>query len=278
MQPNQRTWAEAVERWHTEAYEKRSYQKDCSRLKPLNHYLGTAPLTNITYDQVEWLKRTRKADGVSNATVNRMLALLRFILRKSAREWGYLDKAPYVRLLPEPKKRVRFLTPTEAMRLINQLPQHSAMAARFALATGLRQSNVLQLEWSQIDLKRAMCWIYPDQAKAGKAIGVPLNADALAVLYAQRGQHRTYVFVYQGKPIKKVVTKAWYRALDRAGISDFTWHDWRHTWASWHVQNGTPLHVLQELGGWESVEMVQRYAHLGKEHLRQYVDAVVLPR
>ena len=50
------------------------------------------------------------------------------------------------------------------------------------------------------------------------------------------------------------------------------WHDLRHTWASWHVQAGTPLHVLQELGGWECVEMVRKYAHLSSEHLVEYVD------
>jgi hypothetical protein len=46
----------------------------------------------------------------------------------------------------------------------------------------------------------------------------------------------------------------------------------RHTWASWHVQAGTPLHVLQKLGGWESVEMVQKYAHLSSDHLAEYVN------
>jgi len=60
--------------------------------------------------------------------------------------------------------------------------------------------------------------------------------------------------------------------LKRAGINNFRWHDLRHTWASWHVQAGTPLHVLQELGGWESVEMVRRYAHLSTTHLAEYVD------
>jgi hypothetical protein len=50
------------------------------------------------------------------------------------------------------------------------------------------------------------------------------------------------------------------------------WHDLRHTWASWHVQDGTPLPVLQELGGWESVEMVRRYTHLAANHLAPYAD------
>ena len=80
------------------------------------------------------------------------------------------------------------------------------------------------------------------------------------------------VFTYKGRSVHQVNTKAWKRALERAGIANFRWHDLRHTWASWHVQTGTPLHVLQELGGWESVEMVRRYAHLSSQHLAQYVD------
>jgi integrase len=86
------------------------------------------------------------------------------------------------------------------------------------------------------------------------------------------GNHATYVFSFRGKPIRQVSTKAWYQALERAGIEDFRWHDLRHTWASWHVQNGTPLHALQELGGWESPEMVRRYAHFSAEHLAPYAD------
>jgi integrase len=55
---------------------------------------------------------------------------------------------------------------------------------------------------------------------------------------------------------------------------DFRWHDLRHTWASWHVQAGTPLHILQELGGWESPEMVRRYAHLAPEHLAAHAERI----
>ena len=90
----------------------------------------------------------------------------------------------------------------------------------------------------------------------------------------QVGTHPTHVFSFRfrGKPVQQVNTKAWQAALKRAGIADFRWHDLRHTWASWHAQAGTPLHVLQELGGWESAEMVRKYAHLSTEHLADYVD------
>jgi len=66
--------------------------------------------------------------------------------------------------------------------------------------------------------------------------------------------------------------------LRAAGIEDFRWHDLRHTWASWHVQNGTPLYALQEMGGWSSVEMVRRYAHLAADHLAPFPDRLCASR
>ena len=140
------------------------------------------------------------------------------------------------------------------------------------METGLRKSNVTGLQWSQVDLVRRCAWIHPDQAKARKAIAVPLSAAAVIVLREQIGVHGEFVFAFRGKPIRQVNTKAWRQALERTGITNFRWHDLRHTWASWHVQAGTPLHVLQELGGWESVEMVRRYAHLSTDHLAEYVE------
>lgn len=80
------------------------------------------------------------------------------------------------------------------------------------------------------------------------------------------------MFSYRGTPTQRASTKAWYAALRRAGIEDFRWHDLRHTWASWHVQNGTPVYALQEMGGWASTEMVRRYAHLAADHLAPYVE------
>ena len=126
-----------------------------------------------------------------------------------------------------------------------------------------------------MDLTRRLAWIHPDQAKAGKAIAVPLNAEAVAFISKQVGKHPTHVFSFRGRPIIQVNTKAWYAGLEQAGITDFRWHDLRHTWASWHVQNGTPLFALQELGGWESAEMVRRYAHLAADHLAPYADRLM---
>ncbi len=82
------------------------------------------------------------------------------------------------------------------------------------------------------------------------------------------------VFTYKGKPVTQVNTKAWYKALERAGIEDFRWHDLRHTWASWLTQQGVPLNVIQEMGAWESSEMVRRYAHLAPEQFARHAQVL----
>jgi hypothetical protein len=74
----------------------------------------------------------------------------------------------------------------------------------------------------------------------------PSSDTAIAVLHRQRANPRApdrtdSVFVYRGRPVHQTATAAWARALQRAGLHDFRWHDLRHTWASWHVQRGTPL-------------------------------------
>ncbi len=195
------------------------------------------------------------------------------ILRRAALEWEWIDRAPRIRFLPEPKRRVRFLTKAEAERLLQALPEHLAEMARFTLATDLREANVVKLEWSQINLTARLAWVHPDQAKARKPIGVPLNGCALTVLQRQIGKHRTRVFTFRGQPIKhKAGGNAWRKALKRADIGHFRWHDLRHTWASWHAQAGTPLNVLQELSAWDSVEMVRRYAHLAAHHLLEHAE------
>jgi integrase len=156
---------------------------------------------------------------------------------------------------------------------LNSADERLLLAAR-----RLGVTLVTGLQWKQVDLSRQLAWIHPDQAKARKAIAVPLNTEAMALVQKQVGKHLTHVFSFRGKPIKQVSTKAWYAALERAGIEDFRWHDLRHCWASWHVQNGTPLFALQELGGRESPEMVRRYAHLSASHLAPYAERLCAVR
>ena len=233
-------------------------------------------LADITREQVEKVI-TDKLRCASPGRVNRITALIRAVLRKAEREWGWIDKAPAIRRLKEEGKRIRWITKVEAERLYSELPEHLEAMVRFSLATGLRESNVTGLEWSQINMQRKVAWIHPDQAKGKKAIGIPLNTEAIRVIRMQLGKHHSHVFSFKGKSVKKAGGAAWKKALKRAGIENFRWHDLRHTWASWHVQSGTPLNSLQELGGWSNYEMVLRYAHLAPEHLAEYADNISNP-
>lgn len=268
------TWDQAVVQWLKEKGLKASLDKDKSIFRWLDPWLRGKKLKEIDRPLLSQIAEA-KAAQTNTSTANRHLALVRSVLRRACHEWEWVDKVSKVPMFTVRNKRIRWITRQEADRLLAELPAHQAAMARFGLATGLRQRNVCRLAWRDVDLFRKACWVHADQAKARKAIAVPLNADAMAVLKQQMGEHEQWVFTYGGKPVWQVNTKAWRKAVKAAGLTDFRWHDLRHTWASWHVQNGTPLNVLQEMGGWASYEMVLRYAHLSAAHLLPHAERIV---
>jgi integrase len=209
--------------------------------------------------------------GRAPGTVNRVTAALSAVLHLAKRrEW--MSSVPYIRKLDEGNNRIRWITKLEAARLLDELPGHLNTMAAFTLATGLRASNVQYLQWSNVSMERRTLWIDAADFKSGKTHSIPLSNDAMTILRGQVGVHHAWVFPYNDHAVDKVSTRAWHSALKRAGISDFRWHDLRHTWASLHVQNGTPLEVLMQLGGWNSYEMVLRYAHLSQSHIARYAQ------
>jgi integrase len=256
-----------------ETQHKATHEEDKRKLRWLQQYFRGKELGSITRDIVAEIGRI-KAQASSPPTANRYLALIRAILRKAANEWEWIDRAPKVTLYREAKRRVRWITPVQAQALLSELPLHLREMAMFALATGLRETNLVELAWSQVDLERGTAWIYGDKAKGREDIHVSLSDVAIAVLRRQLGKHPDRVFTYRNKPVGWANTRAWQKALKRAGLKDFRWHDLRHTWASWHVQNGTPLYDLQEMGGWKSEKMVRRYAHLAPANLAKHAQVV----
>ncbi len=272
---NDKTWEEAAARWLAETGHKKTHKDDKVKIAWLHPHLAAEPLSRINRDRVDQIMAIKERHGIKPATVNKYLALIRAVLRRACHEWAWLDTPPRLRMRKVHGHRTRFLSRQEADRLILQLPAHLKAMALFSLNTGLRAGNVIHLQWLQVNLNARIAYIHPDQSKNGKAIGVPLNQAALQVLEEQKGRHPAYVFTYKSKPITSTSTRAWYKALQRAGIANFRWHDLRHTWASWHAQAGTPLSVLQELGGWKSAAMVQRYAHLTAGHLLKYAENIV---
>lgn len=275
------TWEEAVV-----AY---SLGKDVSawHLGILNKYCKGRFLDELG-DVRDRLIKDRLADGVGHSTVNRTLEVYRAVLKNAERKkWG---EAPFVEMLPEPTGVVRWITRDEAEKLLSELPEHLEAMVRFSLATGLREANVTGLEWSRVDLERRVAWVEAVDTKTEEPYHVPLNAEAVLILRKQIGKHPRWAFVYgraRGKKENRVVTfdrvtkinnHAWRKALKRAVIENFRVHDLRHTWASWHVQAGTPIPVLQKLGGWKTLAMVMKYAHLGQSHVAEYADNICRPR
>jgi integrase len=261
-----RAWKEVVVRWLAETSEKVTHQEDVRKLRWLDPFLGSLMLDEITLDVLSAIK-AEKLKIAGKPTVNRYLALVRAILLRARDEWEWIDRTPKVKLFKEGPGRERSITPEQVVALLAELPLHQRDVVVFALATGLRQSNVVGLEWSHVNLETSHAWVGADQSKNRKPIAVPLNATAQGVLRRQLGKHRERVFTFRGKPLGWANTRAWRNALKRASIENFRWHDLRHTWASWHRQSGTPTHELQRLGGWRSSVMVERYAHLAPDHL-----------
>lgn len=311
-----RTFEECCIRWLREKEDKRSLDDDRTKIEFFLQHFAGRDISTITAEQVNdavskminrrhlriWQTRrdaaVRKgkeppayvAKPVSQATKSQHLSFMRGLLRAVANEWGWIKTAPVIKTKKPVSKRIRWLTRDEAERLIECMPESIKPVVIFALATGLRRSNILDLEWQQVDMQRKVAWVNPENAKAGKAIGVALNDTACRVLRDQIGKSSKWVFVHT-KPkhrpdgtVTPAVRKmrvddnqAWNIGLRKAGIEDFRFHDLRHTWASWLIQSGVPLSVLQEMGGWESIEMVRRYAHLAPNHLTEHarkIDAI----
>jgi len=265
-------WEDAVVRWMKES-EKKTYNDDLCMFRYLDSFLTGIRLDAIDRDVIETIVQD-KLSHASPGRVNRITSLIRAVLNKAKDDWDWIDKVPSIRRLKESGSNVRWLSQEEKTRLLKECPEHIRSMVVFSLNTGLREANVTGLKWSQVDLIRKVITIEADQTKAQRPIGIPLNDEAAAVLAEQAGKHPIFVFCYLGNPIKKAGSTAWKSALERADIHDFRWHDLRHTWASWHVQSGTPLNVMKELGSWKSLDMVLRYAHLAPEHLARYASNV----
>lgn len=272
---SEHTWGDAVELW-TMA-ETRSDSELLSLAKFGKGYSDRV-LADVTAESIEEALAFCKTAG----TFMRYRTMVMAILNR-AKAKGWIKDLPKVATRRDKKKKTReWITPEQWAKLYAELPKHMKPMAEFAVETGLRQQNVLGLEWRRVDVERKLAWIEADETKADEAIPVALSDGALRVLAEQKDQHDEFVFTYRDKPIKEVKT-SFQAACIRAGLgkvdddghySGFTWHGLRHTWATWHIQNGTPIEVLKELGGWADLRMVLNYAHHSPGHLASYANNV----
>lgn len=228
------------------------------------------------------------------STYTRYRARIHAVL-EMARKEGAIASVP---ALPEwrvgrNKKPVAYLKDKNALDdLIRHLPAHQKPMVLFATFTGMRQANVLNLRWDHVDLERRIAWVDAAETKAGRAITIPLNNAAVKVLEGQLGIHETYVFTYRGRTISEI-KRGFIDACVAAGLGTLTvtpdpqnkdgvsrrykglrWHDLRHTFASWHAMRGTPPQVIQVLGGWASMKMLENYTHLAPSFVATHAENI----
>ncbi|HJR83464.1 MAG TPA: site-specific integrase [Sphingomicrobium sp.] len=223
----------------------------------------------------------------SPATWNRKIYTpLSAVLHHAARK-KWCAKPVIARPKGHDKERIRWITHEEAERLIAAGASHIKPLVIFLLSTGARLSEALYLEWSDLDLTRAHVVFRPTDArgiKTDEARGVPLPPRAVAALANLEWDRKGFVFRRPAGKIRKSgrvwlpyesrdgagggqIKTAWAGMLKRAGVSDFTPHDCRHTWATWHYMANRDVGALMTLGGWKSPSMVFRYTHINAAHL-----------
>jgi len=246
----------------------KSYTLNITNTKALNLYFKSKHLSEIKPQDIEAYKAER-LKTVKPASVNRDLACLRHMLNKAI-QWGYLASSPMkgIKLLKEPPGRLRFLSIEEADRLLNNIPEGTKAIVIFALNTGLRKSEILNIQWKDTDLKNRL--VVVEKSKTNERRIVPMN-DIVYNLLVKLSQGRKADIIFSND-IKVNMRKSFEAGLKKAQITDFRFHDLRHTFASHLVMAGASLKVIQQFLGHKDIKMTMRYSHLSQEHLQDIIN------
>lgn len=241
-------------------------------INKVTKFFGTRRLVEINPWLVErWKGERSKETGFTE--VDRELATLKHMFTKAI-EWRMTDENPArtVKQFRKTKKRDRFLTQEEISRLFECLPEHQRPLIQFALLTGLRRANLLNLKWSQVDLMHGLLTIPSEEAKGGRDLKLPLAPEAVELL-RNHSRHSESEFIFckaNGEPYKYIYG-GFREALKRAGIEDCTIHTLRHTVGSHLVMAGGDIATVKELLGHRNIQTTLRYAHLAQDHKRKAI-------
>src|SRR2546426_4758689 len=268
-------WSEANKRPRTQ----RTYGQCAARLKLA---FDGKRLSDISAFDLERYKRARVDAGVT-VMVNRELACLKTLYNR-CREWGKYEgdnPAARVRQLRESPGRIRFLEADEEGKLLGAALEPLRTMILVGIYAGLRLlSEALTLRWADVDLKRGLLTVAAAYAKSGKTRTVPLNRilrAALQTLRQRAPESAEHVFARRdGSPYRSIRTTL-QTACRAAGLKDVTPHVLRHTFASRLAMAGVDPRTIQELGGWASLEMVERYTHLSPTHKAEAVERIASP-
>ena len=210
-------------------------------------------------------------EKMSSGSVARDIAVIKAILNKARRE-DLTDFVPNFPRVKGSKPRTRWLTMDEERRLIDNAAPHLKYLIRFAVDTGGRKSEILGLDWRDVDLVQKRV-TFRDTKENGEDRTLRLCQRAEATLRGLGPRDTGIVFTFRGQPIKSLKT-SWSKACDNAEIEDLRFHDLRHTFASRLVQAGIPLFEVMGLTGHKSLEMVQRYSHLAPDYQERAILAL----
>jgi len=260
---------------------KRSWQTDETMLRVhILPALGHLTLDQVGNERIAELINAMRANGYASGTTNRVLVLLRYIFNL-ARKWNVpgVGANPTAGLGMAPEvHRQRFLTAEETRRLIAAIDedenQVAAQAIKLLLLTGARRNEITQAKWEHVDRQRRTLLV--PVSKSGKPRTIALNGAAITLLRSiPRDQGSEYIFPspYSGHPFASLFYP-WDRIRRRAGLGDVRLHDLRHSFASFLVNEGVSLYVVQGLLGHTQVRMTQRYAHLAPQTLLDAAEVV----
>lgn len=201
-----------------------------------------------------------KTAEVKPATINRYLAILRRI-GNLAEEWGLVERAPKITLLPEHNERHVYLTPAEVQRLAAKCSPEVGDFIRLAALTGLRRSELLGLKKGNL---RGGSVVLDARTKTGRPRAIPLTPEAARIAARRIPWTMGYA------PLRREFE----RARKAIGRPDVHLHDLRHTFASWVVQATGNMKAVRELLGHTTMAMTDRYAHLAPGQLRKVVGGL----
>ncbi len=239
-------------------------------------FLGDVPLSHITPRRVA-AGRDFFSQEYSAQTVNHHLHALGTLFDTAMREWYWVERNPVRAVKPRrlPPGRTRWLTIEEKDKLLEACRQHSDKRLYplvvFTLTTGARQMEVMGLEWSRVNLNShpATALLEKTKNRRKRVLTFAGTADRLIREMAKAPHISGYVFASRklGKDIDKVTFPhtAWKEVKEAAGLSDFRFHDLRHTAASYLAMSGATVPEIADFLG-TTFQSAQRYAHLCDQH------------
>jgi integrase len=240
---------------------------------------GDRALAEMRPSLIAEYKGKRRMEGLAPKTINNELSLLSHAFELAIKEWEWVEENPVKKVSKEKVQNLieRWLTFDEERRLLAAAPTWLQEIIVFAIHTGLRQSEILNLQWPLVDLFRRTITLL--KQKNGGKDTLPVNARALEVLKARakvRSLKTGYVF-YNGAGNRidaRDLLRVFYATRKKANVEAFRFHDLRHTFATRLVQAGVDLYTVQKLGRWKTITMVMRYAHHHPESLRAGVEVL----